>query len=144
MVIHFTNREMQRAWRDNYSGSSSAPHPKTNAHRLLLFYAVECGLKALIMKRQNASSTDLVPEIYKLGHDLNKLLDHLRAGGGLRLKQQYKICDLKKQNLSSQRNFDSSEINQIWRYGGQASETFFDKDIEESLSKIADWIKKQI
>jgi hypothetical protein len=143
MVVPFTDREMQRAWRENYEVASAAG-PTFNAHRLLLFYAVECGLKALLMKRKNVSSTDLVPEIYQSGHDLNKLLDYLRAGGGLHLKQQYKICDLKKQNQSFQRNIGSSEINQMWRYGGKALETYSDKDIEESLRKIADWIKKQI
>lgn len=142
MVVPFTDREMRRAWRENYDVSSNTAGQTRNAHRLLLFYAVECGLKALLMKQKNVSCTDLIPEI--LSHDLNKLLDYLRAGEGLYLRQQYKICDLKKQNQSSQRNIGASEINQMWRYGGQATETHSDKDIEESLRKIADWIKKQI
>lgn len=144
MVVPFTDREMKRAWRENYSvSSSSAPNKVQNAHRLLLFYAVECGLKVLLMRHRRVSSTDCVPEIYASGHDLNKLLDHLKAGVGLKLKQQYKICDL-KDNRSSQRNITSSEINQVWRYGGQTLGEFSDKDIEESLRKIANWIAQQI
>jgi hypothetical protein len=49
-MIPFTDREIQRAWRTNLE-ASQVPS-RNNAHRLLLFYAVECGLKAIIMKRE--------------------------------------------------------------------------------------------
>jgi hypothetical protein len=75
MAITFTDREMQRAWRENFSASHNHNRVRTNAHRLLLFYAVECGLKAVLMKRKKVSRTDLYPEILKKGHDINGLLE---------------------------------------------------------------------
>jgi len=37
---------MRNAWRQNTAASQA--EPRTNVHRSLLFYAVECGLKAVI------------------------------------------------------------------------------------------------
>ncbi|GCL37866.1 hypothetical protein SR1949_29780 [Sphaerospermopsis reniformis] len=50
--IPFTDKEMEKAWLRNISAYYKTPQPHTNAHRLLLFYAVECGLKAIFMKKK--------------------------------------------------------------------------------------------
>ena len=55
--ILFTDREMENAWRENRL--ASCHQPRSNGHRLLLFYAVECGLKAILMRRQKIKRTDL-------------------------------------------------------------------------------------
>jgi len=73
-VIQFTRREIEKAWRENLSASSSKT-PRTNPHRLLLFYAVECGLKAILMRRRQRDCTDA--SIAEFGHDINRLLDTL-------------------------------------------------------------------
>lgn len=56
-MIQFTRREIEKAWRENLLASSSKT-PRTNPHRLLLFYAVECGLKAILMRRRQRDCTD--------------------------------------------------------------------------------------
>jgi len=86
MPIPFSAREMQKAWRDNKSAADK--NPRTNAHRLLLFYAVECGLKAILMKRQSKNCTDECEEIWQAKHNINKLLDCLATGAYLRLPSQ--------------------------------------------------------
>jgi len=149
MAIPFTDREIQRAWRENFR----AYHQKTqtNAHRLLLFYAVECGLKALLMKQrgQRCKRTDFCQEIHDCGHDINKLLDKLGAGVSLTLPHQV---------LINERIAKSGEINQIWRYGGEITHSYVlnkktnkqeaqetnDLDIEKKLLEIVSWISPQL
>lgn len=55
-ALPFTLREMQTGWRKNFQAYKKASPPIHNAHRLLLFYAIECGLKSILMKRENAGS----------------------------------------------------------------------------------------
>jgi hypothetical protein len=143
MVISFTDREMKRAWESNLSAFSSLSLP-TNSHRLLLFYAVECGLKTLLMKRRQVSSSDQVEEILSSKHDLNKLLDHLKAGSALRLPHQLQLTNIKIQGKEFERKCSSGEINQIWRYGGSSCKNHSDQQIEKALLEIVKWIQEQL
>ena len=132
MAIPFTNREMEKAWRDNMSASCNTP--RGNAHRLLLFYAVECGLKATLMRRQRKHRTDWCPVISECQHNVNKLLDCLSANGRLRLPAQLSMESIKLNNLNyDERKFTPGEVNQMWRYGGYSVGTT-DQDIENRVS----------
>ena len=92
MSIPFTDREMEKAWRENKSVfDNSNEKQRNNPHRLLLFYAVECGMKATLMRRAGKRRTDLCQEIHECQHDLNKLLDYLGARKDLRLPSQLKM-----------------------------------------------------
>ncbi|MFN9598528.1 MAG: hypothetical protein ACK56T_05750, partial [Dolichospermum sp.] len=118
MAITFTDREMQRAWRENFSASHNHNRVRTNAHRLLLFYAVECGLKAVLMKRKNVSRTDLCPEILKYGHDINELLEGLYPGNNSlqmwKLPEQLFIQDIQDNShvkIKQERQLTPDNIN---------------------------------
>lgn len=57
--LNVTRREFQNSFRSHYSyykqsGSYCSGNEKTR--RLILFYAVECGLKCLIMKNTHSNS----------------------------------------------------------------------------------------
>lgn len=141
--IQFTDREMQKAWRINLQAStqSCCDTPHSNAHRLLLFYSVECGLKAVLMKRQSKTSTSHCREIEDAQHNINKLLDHLSAGQNLKLPSQLQMNPIKCQKQSTERKLDVGKINQVWRYGGCLEN---DKEIENKLMRISDWIKQEL
>lgn len=84
MSIPFTRHELTRAWRQLRQTALPLANPsRNNAQRLLLFYAVECGLKAAWLKRNN-KTLFAGEDIRQTGHDLTKLLDQLRAGKHLR------------------------------------------------------------
>ncbi len=134
---------MKKAWESNLQAFSSFS-PPTNSHRLLLFYAVECGLKTLLMKRRQVNSTDQVEEILSSKHDLNKLLDHLKAGSALRLPRQFQLSNIRIQGKETERNVTSGEINQMWRYGGSSYKNYSDQEIEKALLKIVEWIQEQL
>jgi HEPN domain-containing protein len=142
-VIPFTNREIERAWRNNKAASEQAP--RTNGHRLLLFYAVECGLKAILMRRQRKTRTDECPVLAQCQHDINKLLDSLSAGQSLKLPSQLSMAKIKSRNGYDERKFTSGEINQMWRYGGCCtSNSTTDTELENQLLKIVRWIEGEL
>lgn len=151
MAIPFTDREMERGWRNNLSAyRNSRQIPRTNAHRLLLFYAVECGLKVILMKRKRQKRTDLCTEISECQHNINNLLDCLGAGGSLNLPEIFiqEISDTR--NNKKPRKLNSGQINQMWRYGGQVvsivteQKQATDEDIEKRLVTILNWIEREI
>jgi hypothetical protein len=139
-MIPFTNREIQRAWRTNLEASNVKP--RNNAHRLLLFYAVECGLKAIIMKRQGKDRTDLCPNLAESRHNINKLLDCLSAGNSLKLPKEF-LIKTKEDLNKGDRKCKTEEINQMWRYGGTVNSNG-DPDLEKQLTNISEWIKPQL
>jgi hypothetical protein len=142
MVVHFSDREMKKAWRNNFQAYDLA-QTKTNAHRLLLFYSTECGLKAALMKRQSKTSTEVCEDI--LGHNINRLLDTLNAEQNLRLPNRIKMISSKEVSVD--------EINQMWRYGGAAQNIraqhgglvrLTDEDLEKHLLRISNWIRGEL
>jgi len=137
-VIPFTDRELQKAWRENQEATKV--EKKTNAHRLLLFYSVECGLKAVLLKRQSKDCTDSCPELVEVQHDINKLLDKLAAGEKLKLPPQLGMKPLKN---NQERKFSCGEINQMWRYGG-CCENIKDGELERKLLDILSWIAQEL
>ncbi|QNP30724.1 hypothetical protein IAR63_06975 [Cylindrospermopsis curvispora GIHE-G1] len=153
MAIIFTQREMQKAWRDHFFAYQKATFiHKNNAHRLNLFYAVECGLKAVLMKRQGKNRTDLCQDITECQHDINKLLDKVWSGELLKLPKISisEIVDTKGNPID--RKINSGQINQVWRYGAEVIriveanriQVATDKDIEDRLLKISKWIQNEL
>jgi len=160
MPVHFSDREMRRAWRQNLQAYEKADNtaPKvrtnalrTNAHRLLLFYSVECGLKAVLMKNDKVDCTDVCEKVIQCGHDLNKLLDALGAGHDLKVPRRIVMKASGSSRLD--RVLNSGEINQMWRYGGEATHSqngqgnlvdLSDEDLEKHLLKISGWIREAL
>lgn len=149
MAIPFTDREVERAWRDNLSASGRTG--RSNALRLLLFYAVECGLKAILMKRcgRRNRRTDDFQEIGAAQHDTNKLLDSLSVDGRLRLPRKIQMCDLlDARNNKERRELKTGQINQMWRYGGRSvcdvTGAVTDDILENKLLQISEWIKREL
>jgi len=140
-MLAFSNRELKAAWRNNLAASELGN--KTNGHRLLLFYAVECGLKVIILKREGKSRTDLLSRDLKQygGHDINKLLTELHASSELHLKAT-KMNNLKSPDTS--RSVGVGDFNQMWRYGGSSYSPMLDSDIENQLLKISQWVGQEI
>lgn len=143
-MLPITLREMTKAWRENMSASQKTP--RNNPHRLLLFYAVECGLKAILMRRygRNGGRTDTCAPISDVMHNINRLLDKLHAGGLMNLPNTIRMQDIRdaRGGLKS-RTLGPGEINQMWRYGGTSLRPS-DGEIEDQLIKISRWIEREL
>lgn len=155
-MIPLTDREMQRAWQENLSAYKDAQSNTKNSHRLLLFYAVECGLKAVLMNRERVNRTDdLGDKLTEIQHNLNKLLDELQINVSYRLPDQLILSDIKKPD--QERKLTAGDINQVWRYGAKiekgcynrqypksSTESINDQSIERQLLKIVEWIEGEL
>jgi hypothetical protein len=130
--------EFEKGWSRARSVYSAAAGQANNAHRLLLFYAVENGLKAFIMKAERLSdgSEGFDVEV----HDVNKLLARAGAQKSLLLPTNVRI---KGSYGGSARNCATGQINQMWRYGCVA-ENPTDAELELGLQKVATWIEENI
>ncbi|MEH2436301.1 MAG: hypothetical protein V7K25_18975 [Nostoc sp.] len=151
MAIPFTDREMEKAWSQNLCAyKNSQETSRTNAHRLLLFYAVECGLKTILMKRKGHKRSDFCTDIAECQHNINKLLDCLGAGGSLNLPEIFIGEVFDTRNNKEERKLNSGQINQMWRYGGKVisivtqKQKASDEDIENKLLAISKWIVGEI
>ncbi|WP_242022951.1 hypothetical protein [Pseudanabaena mucicola] len=100
------------------------------------------------MKRESANCTDVCYQIIEASHNINKLLDALKAGHSLKLPSSISM-----KGSQQNRNLTSGEINQMWRYGGEAQNTrnqngglvkLTDEDLEKHLLKISTWIKGEL
>ena len=136
-MIIFTFRELKTAWREA-SQAFEITSEKGNVHRLLLFYAVENGLKAVLLKRESRQdSENMFADVL---HDLNKLMDRLRVGADLRLSPDIRLKSLKS---AKQRNAGCGELNQVWRYGAKAQQPS-DIELEAKLLTINEWIRGEL
>lgn len=140
-MIPFTRRELTRAWKQAYEASKFTP--PSNAHRLLLFYAVECGLKASFLKRQNIEVLDGVIG-GELMHDLNHVMDRLSMGTTYRLPTSLSLSNITLNKTSVIRKCECRDLNQVWRYGGQLTPPSDDFQLEQALKQVNIWIAKEL
>jgi hypothetical protein len=139
-AIPFTDRELKRAWRElsRVAGATD----RSNSHRLLLFYAVECGLKAVWLKRNSRQVFDKY-EIERTGHDLRQLLRDLRVGSQLDLPSAFELQSFQQNGNTVLRKGDIRVLHQAWRYGGQCVDPS-DRDCELLLQNVCDWIREEL
>ena len=142
MALPFTDRELKRSFRELDSVASPVGQPRGDSHRLLLFYAVECGLKAVWLRRQNRRLFEHT-DIAKTGHDLRCLLKELRVSANLHPPQQYTLNSVSQNNQDIARRGDITILHQVWRYGGQLAEPTAEV-CEQALVKILDWVKGEL
>lgn len=141
MAIPFTDRELKRAWRELSKHCRPVSGSRLSPHRLLLFYAVECGLKAVWLK-QNQKTLFEDTDIQATGHDLGKILSTLRAGRQLSAHIQMKPVTVQG-NKSLPRNGGIDILHQAWRYGGSCQKPT-DMDCEQQLEHVLDWINGEL
>lgn len=142
-AIPFTDRELKRAWRELKTVATPiVGSARSNPHRLLLFYAVECGLKAVWLKRQNKNLFDR-EDIERSGHDLRRLLIDLKIGGHLSLPVNLQLQPAISKKVPVPRNGDIGILHQAWRYGGQCVSPN-DLDCEKQLQHVLNWIQGEL
>ncbi|WP_435923505.1 hypothetical protein [Paenibacillus sp. DYY-L-2] len=111
------------------------------SHKLLLFYAVECGLKVLLLKKIRKTTTEAFLEHSELkvrmsgknGHNIKYMLQFLG----------YSHFSLPNMECLNEKQASPSEYNQVWRYGIQNSQER-DNEIEQTLVEIVEWIEGRI
>ncbi|MFM5446722.1 hypothetical protein ACET9C_04450 [Aeromonas veronii] len=141
-AIPFSDRELTRALRELSAVATPTNNVRQNPHRLLLFYAVECGLKAVWLKRQRRTLFDGA-DISRTGHDLRKVLKELNVGSGLSLPEAFRLPNVVNGQTQLPRNGQFGDVHQAWRYGGKC-EAPSDQDCEQQLQKVLIWIQGEL
>lgn len=140
-ALPFTDRELSRAWRSLRRTANA--EQRDNTHRLLLFYAVECGLKAVWLKKQSKTLFD-GDAIHRFGHDLNAIIKDLMLGHASNLlpsSVQLSAVTINSGRVPRAGGLDA--IHQVWRYGGQLNVPT-DVEMEARLENMAQWIAKEL
>lgn len=132
--------ELEKIFHVHYSVYRANIEGKNKAHRLLLFYAVECGLKCLILSREGANTTAFFEQHIRLGvlkgkkgHDIKYMLNYLNYPN---IVFPELLCG--NNQIAKPRDY-----NQVWRYGIKVD---FSKEmeIEQKLAGVAEWIDVNI
>lgn len=143
-MISFTLREIQGAWRKHYE---ACIQKNDQTHFLLLFYSVECGLKAILLKRRGLSHTDHqeVKNILKKNtHNINFFLDSLYAGKHLNLPTNVEMTGILHQGKRQfPRRVSPGKLNEMWRYGGQTKNNA-EPQLKQKLMDIHRWICNEL
>ncbi|MBG0815535.1 hypothetical protein HS045_15270 [Planomonospora sp. ID82291] len=104
---------------------------------LLLFYGVECGLKAALLDRQALKSTAQLPPQFR-SHDLHRLAKELRLPPQLCGRMQ--PCASHKQENEK---VAFADLHQAWRYGHTLK-----KDHEKAalavLRELLAWCQREL
>lgn len=110
--VHVGPRDLERSFRDHADAADRISG--VQAH-LLLFYAVECGLKGAALRRIKGQSTrDLPAQAADAGHDLRKLAKHLKIPPALTVDSAYPDCE---RQAADKPKVGLKQWHEAWRYG---------------------------
>ena len=108
-MVHVTQKEIQKAFR-NHKSVVDISNLGCRTSKLVLFYAVECGLKALYMRENKLKRTDqensLKESAFYFRHNLNHLL--------VKMNMNIKIPKLVAKDNSQ---IEPEDLHAAWRYG---------------------------
>lgn len=142
-ALPITDRELVRAWRE--LRRSSQVESRCNSHRLLMVYAVECGLKAVWLRRQHRALFE-GQDIDRFGHDLNEILRDLKPGRQfepLPVAVHLQPIEVGRPPRPRARSGGLEALHQAWRYGAHLTEPN-DESMELHLERVAQWIAKEL
>lgn len=105
-MFHVGRQHLERAFRAHWRhGTAAIPD---DSHLLLILYAVECGLKVLLLQQRGLHSTERLDDD-DLTHDLNKLLQRLG------MRQHFVTCPAEPGTIS----IGAERFHEVLRYGGR-------------------------
>lgn len=136
--INVTRREFQDSYRSHYKHYKNSSEGSDKSRRLILFYAVECGLKGLIMKSIGKNTYEEL-ELYCSNNCKKELAGH-NIKAMLKEVNPRNEFVLKNITLKSGSSVQPAKFNELWRYGAAIENTEEEEKAEKTLAKIAEWI----
>jgi hypothetical protein len=128
--------ELAKAFRQHISIAKDGTSP---SHNLLMFYAVECGLKSIYLQRNHFKTIEQIPdESLQRSHDLARWVKELRLPASTTGKTRG--FHLQRDRSSS---WQVDMAHQAWRYG-VAVEVSDEKALVDWLKRIQQWIEENI
>ncbi|MBW4616907.1 MAG: hypothetical protein KME21_27420 [Desmonostoc vinosum HA7617-LM4] len=140
-IIHLGVSELRQSFHAHL-GSDQIQDNKSPSSHLLIFYAVECGLKSIWLKRNKLNSTAKIQDqsvLTKDGHNITVWLKKL--GISAQSLGSNKIPGFRLERGGS--SWDVGKAHQAWRYGVRM-EFQDEKVLVEWLDSLCNWIKNNI
>lgn len=141
-MIHTSARELREAF---FRHCNAVQRIETVCSYLLLFYAVECGLKSILLRQRRLTSTCQLDDAF-LSHDFAPLIKELRLPRSV-IGKVGDTRDSSRPRLPSFRldrdrsSWSMSEAHQAWRYGVRVHSEDESK-IVEWLNQVCIWVKE--
>ena len=137
--INVTRREFQKSYENHYQlYRSTKDSPKTRC--LILFYAVECGLKSLILKQTGNNTYEQLEQYCKTntgkhlaGHDIRAMVKEVNP------RNDFALRNIRLKNKGG--SVPPKRFNELWRYGAEVDDCAEEEAAEKVLFKIAEWLK---
>ncbi|MDR3138625.1 MAG: hypothetical protein LBT95_03010 [Treponema sp.] len=142
--IPASRRELKNAFSKHYhvyNAMDQSYHPMTR--RLLLFYAVESGLKCYLLKNIHKYMTSELytykqfNDLQEHGHDIRRLVKFAGISG----QKDYQLGNLFMKNGDT---IAPEQFHQLWRYGIESRVLENEDRIEVTLKNIADWLSSNL
>ena len=124
--LHFTQKELRNAFRQFSNISQGEEKSKKKSIQIsenfLLYsiYAVECGLKAIILEDIRVKTTEKLPKKYR-NHDINALLGAVNSvKRSPRLNRMNRLPQMSRMRSGGEREIiPPGRLHELYRYGGQ-------------------------
>lgn len=107
-MLSVSKREFERAYRKHKDAFATLGSNVTYSRHLLLFYAVECALKAQLLEYYQLDAYNKLPQEAQIVHRLNAGLDLLRLP--IRIP-------VARANDLQQSPVADHQLHEAWRYG---------------------------
>jgi hypothetical protein len=137
--IHVGVSELRQAFHTHHQSATAEQIKQISAY-LLLFYAVECGLKSIWLKQNKLQTTEQIPDptlLSKDGHNLDRWVKELKISA----RQVSATPDFHLEKGGSSLNIEKA--HQAWRYGIRIKPED-ERVLFEWLNSICNWIKENI
>jgi hypothetical protein len=108
----------------------------STSERLLLFYAVECGLKALIMQSRRIDNYLDLPEELQIAHDIREGLKAVYAPAKLQVRTV-----MTNHRQDPQETVLPEHLHQVFRYGIPIEA---EADVAADLQRVMEWLKERL
>jgi hypothetical protein len=132
-MLSASHRDLKNAYVWNYEASKALKG--TSISNMLLFYAVECGLKHVYLKRSNLGSTASIRADLQGSHDLLLWATELRISGAtLGDTPKFSLLSDSKRLPQKPLAHPPHMAHQAWRYGISI--------LEEDERRLVEWLER--
>jgi hypothetical protein len=141
-MLRTTRRNFEDAYRYHRKVSDIPQDQRSVSHVLLLIYAVECGIKALLMRNMKAKSWDDLQVngvCGNSGHDLAEGLKGLGLSARLTVSRRRTVRD----RDGRQEDVPPPRLHEACRYAIPLEDPDFDQ-MQGQLEQVLAWLKTQL
>ncbi len=141
-MIHVSQKKLDNSYR-HLKQESRKNTAGSNSKLLLFVYAIESGVKALLLKRKYLTDTYKLSKNegdHKLTHDLRGLLRDLNYPFFSHFPENYNFLLRSK----TPEKVTQKELHQALRYGGTFFNPLEKSGLEKNLTKIDAWLQEEL